>query len=136
MTAPKHDVLLELADRIERGAATQQREALQEAWLLIHPEPPLGGAEDWLDWQRKREWFDRLLDAGGFESAGMSLLPKPPPSPFGDYWKVETYTENGVLAEHVRASAWVIGARRVYAATPSLALTAAALRSRAKGQDE
>lgn len=45
-------------------------------------------------------------------------------------WIVEAYNSNGVKADHVRASAWVQGAARCFAATPALAVCAAALRAR------
>lgn len=62
--------------------------------------------------------------------AAMSLVPEPDDDP-GEKFRLEAYNDPGVLPEHVRASAWVPGAPRVYAATPALALTAASLRSRA-----
>jgi hypothetical protein len=50
--------------------------------------------------------------------------------PGGVEWSVEAWNSNGVHAEHVRASAWVCGAARTYAATPALALASAALSAR------
>ena len=45
-------------------------------------------------------------------------------------WNVESWSAPGAIQPaHVRATAWVSGAARVYAATPALALTAAALRA-------
>lgn len=52
-----------------------------------------------------------------------------------DVFSVECWTGNGIHAPHVRASAWVPGAKRTYAATPALALTAACLRARARAGD-
>lgn len=49
----------------------------------------------------------------------------------GELYRVEAYNSPGVLPAYVRASAWVAGAARVYAASAPLALTAAALRARA-----
>lgn len=61
--------------------------------------------------------------------AAMSLVPEGVNS--GDtIWNVEGWSSNGVHAPHVRATAWVVGAPRVYAATPAIALCAAALKSR------
>ena len=62
--------------------------------------------------------------------AAMTLVPEGP-SATGERFSVEHWDASGVHASHVRASAWVSGAPRVYAATPALALTAAALRARA-----
>lgn len=49
----------------------------------------------------------------------------------GTLWNVEAWDGPGVHARHVEATAWVCGAPRVHAATPALALCAAALKSRA-----
>lgn len=68
--------------------------------------------------------YTRSLDAA------MTLVPEGR-NAGGELFKVEAWDGNGVHAPNVRASAWVPGAARVYAATPALALTAAALRSRA-----
>lgn len=45
-------------------------------------------------------------------------------------YAIETYDSNGVYPEHVRASAWVQGAARAFAATPALAICIAALKAR------
>ncbi|WP_116970797.1 hypothetical protein [Blastomonas sp. UPD001] len=45
-------------------------------------------------------------------------------------WSIEGYTCSGVRPDHVRASAWVLGSPRVFAATPAIALCAAAIRAR------
>lgn len=50
--------------------------------------------------------------------------------PDGKLFAVETYDNAGVYPVHVRASAWVQGAPRCFAATPALALCAAALKAR------
>jgi hypothetical protein len=63
--------------------------------------------------------------------AAMTLIPGDANSA-GEIWRAEGYSDPGVLAPHVRASAWVAGAARVYAATPALALCVAALRARAR----
>jgi hypothetical protein len=67
--------------------------------------------------------------------AAMTLIPSEANSA-GEVWRAESYSDPGVIAPHVRASAWVSGAARVYAATPALALTAAALRARAALEGE
>jgi len=61
--------------------------------------------------------------------AAMMLVSDLPASAMGTTWAVEQWDTNGVWPEHVRASAWVIGASRVYAATPALALCAASLKA-------
>lgn len=63
--------------------------------------------------------------------AAETLLPESARQKSDLEWNVEAWTTNGVHAPHVRATAWVAGARRVYAATPARALTAACLRARA-----
>ena len=55
--------------------------------------------------------------------AAMTLVPE------GALMAVRTYAEPGVYPAHVRASAWVQGSPRCFAATPALALCAAALRA-------
>ena len=59
--------------------------------------------------------------------AAMSLVPSGIWT--GEKWNVECWDTSGVHAPHVRATAWVNGSQRVYAATPALALTAACLRA-------
>lgn len=56
--------------------------------------------------------------------AAMQLVPE------GREWSVDAYNSNGVYPEHVRASAWVQGSERVFASTPAIALSAAAIRAR------
>ena len=73
--------------------------------------------------------FRELLDAGAFLDAAMSLVAASDGT-VGELWKVGAWDDNGVYAPHIRATAWVYGAPRVYAATPALALCAAALRAR------
>ena len=59
--------------------------------------------------------------------AAMSLVPSG-----CSEWNVESWSAPcAIQPAHVRATAWVSGAARVYAATPALALTAACLRARA-----
>lgn len=60
--------------------------------------------------------------------AAMMLVPE------GRQLSMETYDSNGIYPAHVRASAWVQGAKRCFAANPALALVAAALR--AKGGEQ
>ena len=66
---------------------------------------------------------DRLPRYTASIDAALTLVPE------GCEWIVEAYTSNSVKAAHVRASAWVSGAPRYFAATPALALCAAALKA-------
>lgn len=65
--------------------------------------------------------------------AAMQLVPEGD-DVSGEIFRLETYNKSGVLADHVRASAWVPGAPRAFAATPALAICAAALRAKASKQ--
>lgn len=86
---------------------------------------------------RERSWeprglsqLQRLGDFTASLDAAITLVPDNADSA-GERYRLEAYNSPGVLEEHVRASAWVAGAPRCYAATAALALTAAALRARA-----
>ena len=54
----------------------------------------------------------------------------------GELFKIESWNNQSAHPPHVMASAWVVGARRAYAATPALALCAAALRSHARMKED
>lgn len=77
----------------------------------------------WATWSGGRDYWDAPAYTASIDAA-LTLVPE------GCEWIVEAYTSNGVKAEHVRASAWVSGAPRCFAATPALALCAAALKTR------
>lgn len=64
--------------------------------------------------------------------AAMTLVPEPRIK--GEHVSIGVWTGPGVHAPHVRASAWVSGSERVLAATPALALCAAALRAKDNSQ--
>lgn len=66
--------------------------------------------------------------------AAMTLVPEVSDSP-GEHWSVEKWVKQSAHPAHVMATAWVYGAPRTYAATPALALTAAALKARASLQE-
>lgn len=122
MTEKSSD-LLGLAERVEQATGPEQRGLLQEAWALCNPEPPIAApgkwTSAWLDWQRKREWFDRLLDAGGPLDAAMSLVPE------GSSLHLHLIPGHSTMVE--------VGiGKKATAATPALALTAACLRAIAK----
>lgn len=76
--------------------------------------------------------MNRFLAAGAFTDAALILVPKGRGSDVGGtIWNVEAWDGPGAHAQHVEATAWVCGAPRVHAATPALALCAAALKARA-----
>lgn len=72
--------------------------------------------------------FERKIDAGAYLDAAMMLVPEGKASG-GVKFNVEVWENSGVHAPHVRATAWVAGAERCYAATPALALCAAIARA-------
>lgn len=105
--------LLALAERCEKAEGPDRE--LDEA--IMDAREQWSGDYIWLD-------YTRSLDAA------MTLVPENADAA-GERYRLEGYNSPGVLAPHVRASAWVAGAARCYAATPALALCAAALRARA-----
>lgn len=72
-----------------------------------------------------KEFHHHLKYESGHMSAVMMLIEKNAGRNITDVFSCEEWTDNGVKAEHVRASAWIPGAKRVYAATPALALAGA-----------
>lgn len=130
--------LMELASRVEAGEGPD-REAFEEAYTAIHGmswqaaayhHGSLGGEPD----RAKQEAafrFGELVRVRAWLDAAATLVP-PGDDATGELYRLEAYSTNGVLVPtHVRASAWVPGAPRAYAATPAMALTAACLRARA-----
>lgn len=79
------------------------------------------------------EWRPDFYAAPAYTAsldAAMTLVPEGADAA-GERFKVEGWNEQTVHPPHVKASAWVAGAKRAYAATPALALCAAALRAQA-----
>lgn len=133
--------LLKLAERCE-SATGPDREMFEDIWREVFPKPEriwvTDNAGDWTPeyaaWQERQHRFYDLLDAGAFLDAAMRLVPE------GWNWMAgnrdqpiaRAYVNNGQL-QFVG-----IGTRRntesrwfeVVAATPALALCAAALRAR------
>lgn len=66
--------------------------------------------------------------------AAMKLIPDSADAA-GERFRLEAYNSPGILAPHVRASAWVAGAPRCYAANEALALCAASLTARARAME-
>lgn len=130
---PNND-LLALAEKAEQ-ASGPDRELMCAAFRAINPEIS-SGAWDAIDaWDAAYDRFCGMLDAGAHESAAMTLVPESADAG-GERYSLEQWNENGVHPAHVRASAWVAGAARVYAATPGLALTAACLRALSNSPEE
>lgn len=129
--------LIELAERCEKASAdaNEQRALLREAFEAIHgpkPERVHGGSAEMTAYLYKFNPFYSLITHYGFLDAAMTLVPEDAGKDVaGERFRLESWASNGVHALHVRASAWVAGAKRVYAATPALALCAASLRARA-----
>lgn len=152
--------LIALAERVERAGVTMQRELLVEAFSIICPCPP----RSWkpvpiqaaiLDprhksaiqavtaWRQSEARFIRMLNAKAYESAAMTLVPPQP-------WRLATLAYYPPV-NFQRKNGWFVnlssdvppfpeGWRHVdtvvvYAATPSLALTAASLRAIAEEMD-
>ena len=136
--------IVELIDRVE-GLTMPDRATDALVWSLCHtdgiartaqygsPEKAVGilyGANGHND--REPIWSLSTYRGPAYSNsldAAMTLVPENPYNT-GERFQVESWATNGVHPEHVRATAWVSGARRVYAATPALALVAAALRAR------
>lgn len=77
----------------------------------------------WRKHYRSGEWIMLPRYTASIDAA-LTLVPD------GALWSAETWDTNGIYPKHVRASVWVQGAPRCYAATPALALAAAALKAR------
>ncbi|MBM3333392.1 hypothetical protein FJY63_01905 [Candidatus Sumerlaeota bacterium] len=141
---------MRIASIIERVEAYDPRQSLDnradEMPLDLEIAKVIGLASE--DWQVARGSVTGYFSGdgvGGFGNptvprytrsldAAMTLVPDNADAA-GERLRLEAYNSHGVLAPHVRASAWVAGAPRAYAATPALALCAAALRVRAALQN-
>lgn len=122
--------LLELAERCEGASADEQATLLIEAFDLIDWRSKPGRSAGIT--QHNPRWFkfDKMIRAEAYESAAMMLVPEGDDIS-GERFRLEHWNAASVIhAAHVRATAWVPGAIRVYAASPALALTAASLRAR------
>jgi hypothetical protein len=126
VVTPKLEIcarLRELAERCEK--ATRPDRELDEAIALALGRRP-DFAADWGARGHERTTYEQFTVS---LDAAMTLIPDDADAS-GERFKVEGWNDNGVYPDHVKASAWVAGAQRVYAATPALALCAAALRAR------
>lgn len=128
--------LLALAERVERHSfdgrwdmVTDRSRELNEA-IAVAQDLPLTQELGDPALGNYRRVPARVQNYVGSLDAAMLLVPEAD-TVAGEKFRLEVYLKPGVLPAHVRASAWVPGAPRVYAATPALALTAASLRARA-----
>jgi hypothetical protein len=119
------DTLKSLADRCE--AATCGSRELDAAIARAVRHQPVGLSSVTFPHDPTTERFARYTTS---LDAAMTLVEQPPED-LGEYVSLSLWDSSGVYPEHVRATAWVRGAARVYAATPALAICAAALRARA-----
>lgn len=101
----------ELIERLE-AATKDNADLILEAFRAIKP----NYADD--------RAIRAMLDAEAYESAALTLVPE------GAVYAIETNDGPGVYPEHVRASAWVQGAARAFAATPALAIVIAAVKAK------
>jgi hypothetical protein len=120
----------ELAERIESATAEEHYALLSEAHYLI-----AGGTSLSMSLTSYRDWlhinaFGKLLDVGAFLDAAMSLVPE------GWFWRVGHSTlyagwasTNRLHPDHCNREDETFAK----AATPALALCAAALRARGEG---
>jgi len=122
-----------LADRCE-AATENDRELFKDAFHECFPEPARiwvtdntgDWTEEYTEWQARQSRFYELLDAGGLLDAAMTLVP--------EGWRpiIDTASEEGAALVDL----WALSAispqperRHSKAATPALALCAAALRA-------
>ena len=122
--------LLALAERVEAATATEQREMLEAAFVAVHgpkPERVHGGSPELLAWLALHNPFFALLQAGGFLDAAMSLVPS------GHTFDMVSHLDVATVRIFDRTGP-VTDCRA--AATPALALTAAALRAIAERMPE
>lgn len=113
MTNADGATLLALAERVEKGAANEQRALLREAILLVQVDEPIELVQLRLEW----------IETGAFESAAMSLVP--------EGWDFTLDRVNGFGAAQIFSDRKLEAEGAGIGATPALALTAACLRSRA-----
>lgn len=140
MTADAAEIV-RLAERVEQGTGAdreQIKELLWEAFRTVYgakpPRLPGGSAE--LDAHlRASNPFFRLIEAGAFLDAAMSLVPEEME------WKVFSWRNASKEYPRLASAKVYLGSINdptidvFTAATPALALTAAALRARAASSD-
>lgn len=119
MTSAADIDLLELAERVEKATAGQQRELIADAWdLLGQVVRPTG--ED-------AGRFGLMLDAEAYESAALMLVPE------GFYLKLSVRGrsfKSSAAYTHPDLMEWGVWYREE-AATPALSIAVAALRAKA-----
>lgn len=121
------DKLLELAERVQKAEASEQRELLERAYEAVHGSSlsrDVIGAVDVVERNGGRaNRFRRMLDAGAYESAALTLKP--------EGWGWSLCDEQGQGAATVSPNRDMGDQYSSHAATPALALLAAICRARA-----
>jgi len=135
MTDEQRAKLLALADRAEAATGADTFAMLEAAFVAVHgpkPERAHGGRDAMTAWLALRNPFLRLLDAGGFIDAALTLVPSG-----ATYINVETCAR-GKPGQHCRAEVSWEGDDgeevrfNAYGKEPAPTLVAAALRAIAK----
>ena len=139
MTAP--DTLVELAERCEKATAEETGAILREAFEAIHgpkPDRILGGSPQLDAWLKLFNPFSALLRAGGFLDAAMTLVPEGMREnryylAIEQVWHEATGWEArfDTPADECGRGDTILAK----AATPALALCAAALKALAQAKD-
>jgi hypothetical protein len=119
------NALIALAERVEAASADEQATLLIEAFDLIDWRSKPGAAGS-VRYNPRWFKFDKMIRAEAYESAAMMLVPE------GMGYGVAD-PKNGVRPSGLIFDGQGLAIER-RAATPSLALTAAALRARAAGE--
>lgn len=119
------DDLMRLAEQVEKAAVAESHQWLAQAFYAICPAPEYGTSEREC-WVEKSNRFHRLLSVGAFLDAAMTLA--------GGLGGEVTFFKDGTA----KAFLWQPYplAVEAKAATPALALCAAALRALASSQEE
>lgn len=131
---------MSLAERIEAAGVDEQLAMLEEAFEALFPAPDSGRSPDdgygwaatvaknpaFIAWCNLKQRFTAMLDAEAYESAAMMLVPE------GCSWEL-MMSRTAIEAEAFIWDMTDLGTgNRGIAATPALALAAAAIRAGAK----
>lgn len=116
------DELNKLAERVEAASEAEQRAMLRLAFEAIHPVRPSGHNDR--AWSAKCSLFDGFLDAFAWESAAMTLVP--------DGWGLKVRRWSADMTGAAGCYPPGCAGEWINAATPALALCAAALRALAQ----
>lgn len=116
---------------------TDPRAALEEAFKVIHPEPPKGNPLApmwyWKVWADDDARFRRFLDAEAWIDAALMLVQGPAEYPDSKTFLIDCATQTSVYSQPV-AYVWdERGKHMGIGRTPALALTAACLKAKDSG---